>query len=175
MIKELDRTAKLVLDNSIDYTISIPHKQLLYLVVKRIFDAFCSLIGILFLIPVAIIIKIAYMLCGDFHSIIYTQDRIGKDGKLFKFYKFRSMIPNADEELKKLLKKDKNLAREYKINKKLDNDPRITKAGKFISIATKNKNNVFLKNLSNSIFPPDVLFFQVLHLLLLYMDLIKQT
>ena len=132
MIKELDQTAKLVLDNSIDYTISIPHKQLLYLVLKRVFDAFCSLIGILFLIPVAIIVKIAYMLCGDFHSIIYTQDRIGKDGKLFKFYKFRSMIPNADEELKKLLKKDKNLAREYKINKKLDNDPRITKAGKFI-------------------------------------------
>ena len=91
-----------------------------------------GLIGIIVLIPITILLKIAYMLTGDFHRIIFTQERIGKNGKLFKFYKFRSMVPNADEVLFKLLKEDKKLAREYKINKKLKNDPRITKVGKFI-------------------------------------------
>jgi len=47
------------------------------------------------------------MLTGDFNSIIYTQDRIGKNGKIFKLYKFRSMIPNADEVLFRTLELDK--------------------------------------------------------------------
>ena len=69
---------------------------------------------------------------GDFHSIFYTQERIGKNGKLFKLYKYRSMIPNADQVLDKLLKENKEMAKEYKLNKKLENDPRITKAGRLI-------------------------------------------
>ena len=73
---------------------------------------------------------------GDFHSIFYTQERIGKDGKLFKLYKYRSMIPNADEVLQKLLKENKEMAKEYKLNKKLDNDTRITKVGKLIRKAS---------------------------------------
>ncbi len=97
-----------------------------YLCVKRIFDIFVSMIGLVILIPIAVIIKIANMLTGDFHSIFFVQDRIGKDGKLFKFYKFRTMVPNADEVLKDLLK-DKKLKAEYDKNKKLKNDPRITK------------------------------------------------
>ena len=106
--------------------------KLYYRVVKRIFDIFVSIFGLLFLLPITLIIKIAYMCTGDFNKIIFTQKRIGKDGKEFNFYKFRSMIPNADEELKKLLKSNKKLAEEYKENKKLKNDPRITKIGKFI-------------------------------------------
>lgn len=132
MIQELDDKAELVLCDKVKETIGIKRYNRLYHFFKRTFDFVCSLIGVFFLIPVSIIIKICYMLCGDFHSIIYTQDRIGKNGKLFKLYKFRSMIPNADEELKKLLKKDKLLANEYKVNKKLENDPRITKVGRFI-------------------------------------------
>ena len=104
----------------------------LFLFVKRLFDVMVSLVGVIFLIPVILLVKIAYMLTGDFHKIIFTQNRIGKDGKEFKFYKFRSMIVNADDELKRLLKEDKKLAKEYKLNKKLKNDPRITKVGKFI-------------------------------------------
>lgn len=107
-------------------------KKYSYLITKRLFDIILSLFGILFLIPLSIIIKISYILNKDYSSIFYTQTRIGKNGKEFKLYKFRSMIPNADEVLKELLKKDKDLAKEYKINKKLKNDPRITKAGKFI-------------------------------------------
>ena len=107
-------------------------KEVSYLATKRLFDIIVSLIGIIFLIPIIILIKISYMINKDFDSIFFTQDRIGKNGKTFKFYKFRSMIPNADEVLFKLLKEDKKLAKEYKQNKKLKDDPRITKVGKFI-------------------------------------------
>ena len=106
--------------------------KIFYLIIKRLFDLVVSLIGIVFLIPIALIIKIIYMFDGDFTSIIYTQDRIGKNGKIFKLYKFRSMVPNADEVLGKLLKDNKELAQEYKVNKKLAKDPRITRVGNFI-------------------------------------------
>lgn len=107
-------------------------KHCLYLFIKRVFDIICALIGLVFLLPIALIVKISYILTGDFNSIFFSQNRIGKNGKEFKFYKFRSMIKNADEELEKLLKENKNLAKEYKINKKLKDDPRITKAGKIL-------------------------------------------
>lgn len=100
--------------------------------VKRIFDIIVALIACLFLIPITVGIKIATLLSKDTKSIFFTQERIGKDGKIFKFYKFRSMVPNADEILYKLLESDRKIAREYKQNKKLKNDPRITKVGKFI-------------------------------------------
>ena len=107
-------------------------KRVIYLGTKRLFDLFVSMIGLILLIPIAIIVKIAYMLHGDFTSVIFTQDRIGKNGKLFKFYKFRSMVPNADEILFKALAEDEKLREEYSMNKKLKNDPRITKVGKAI-------------------------------------------
>ena len=107
-------------------------RKKIYRITKRIFDLLFSIIGMLFLIPITIIIKICYVLTGDFHRIIFVQKRIGKNGKEFNFYKFRSMVPNADQVLFDLLKKDKKLAKEYKINKKLKNDPRITKIGKLI-------------------------------------------
>ena len=107
-------------------------KRIIYLSTKRIFDILVSLIGLLVLIPIAIFVKTAYMLSGDFHSVIFVQDRIGKDGKHFKFFKFRSMVPNADEILFKALAEDEKLREEYSMNKKLKNDPRITKVGKLI-------------------------------------------
>ena len=107
-------------------------KKIAYRVVKRFFDIILGLIGFIFLMPVALGVKLAYILNGDFHSIFFTQERIGMNGRLFKFYKFRTMVPNADEILEKLLKEDKKLAKEYKLNKKLEHDPRITKAGDFL-------------------------------------------
>ena len=103
-----------------------------YLFVKRLFDIIVSLVGIVFLIPVTIVLKIAYMLTGDFHRIFFVQERIGKNGKKFKFLKFRSMVPNADEILFRTMELDAIVAEEYKKNKKLKNDPRITKLGRFI-------------------------------------------
>ncbi len=107
-------------------------KWCLYLFVKRVFDIFVGLIGLILLIPVSIIIKIVSICSGDFKSIFFTQKRIGKNGKEFNFYKFRSMVPNADEILFKMLEENKEAAEEYRINKKLKNDPRITKVGKII-------------------------------------------
>jgi len=107
-------------------------KKCIYLFVKRIFDIFCSVVGVLFLIPISIIIKICYVCTGDFNSIFYSQLRIGKKGKVFRLYKYRTMIVSADEVLENLLKNDPKLKKEYEINKKLKNDPRITKCGKLI-------------------------------------------
>ena len=84
-----------------------------YLFCKRLFDIVCGLIGFIVLVPIIIIVKIFTLLSGDKESIFFTQSRIGQNGKEFKFYKFRSMVPNADEVLFELLKKD----------------PRITKVG----------------------------------------------
>ncbi len=114
------------------HTIFDDLKENLYLFNKRLFDIIISLIGIIFLIPIALIIKIAYIFTGDFNSIFLKQKRIGLDGKEFNFYKFRSMIVNADDKLYELLDNNKKLRKEYQINKKLKNDPRITKVGKFI-------------------------------------------
>ena len=107
-------------------------KRFIYLSIKRIFDIIVSLIGLIFLIPIAIVVKISYMITGDFKSIFFVQDRIGKNGKTFKFFKFRTMVPNADEILFKALANNVKLREEYSMNKKLKNDPRITKAGKLI-------------------------------------------
>ena len=107
-------------------------KMAIYNIIKRLFDIFCALLGIILLIPTYIFVKIAYMVTGDFSKVIFKQKRYGKNGKEFNFYKFRSMVKNADEILFKLLEEDKELAKECKKNKKLKNDPRITKVGKFI-------------------------------------------
>ena len=102
-----------------------------YLFIKRIFDIICALIGIILLVPITIIVKIAYLLTGDKHCVVYSHERIGKNGKPFKLYKFRSMVPNADKILEEMLK-DSAVEAQYKKNMKLDNDPRITKIGNIL-------------------------------------------
>ena len=104
----------------------------IYFIVKRLFDIIVGLIGLVFLIPLTIIIKIAYMCTGDFHSIFYTQIRVGKNGKLFRLFKYRSMVKNADKVLEEKLKTDKEFKKEWDKFQKVDNDPRITKVGKMI-------------------------------------------
>jgi len=119
----------LTLDQSLETSKS---NKLAYRFIKRVFDILCSIIGILCLIPLTYLVKICYLFSGDNHSVYYTQYRIGKNGKLFKIYKFRSMIPNADEALDKILAENEDLREEYRVYKKLRNDPRITKVGKFL-------------------------------------------
>lgn len=102
-----------------------------YFGIKRVFDIFCALIGIIALVPVGIVTKICYLFMGDKESIFYKQKRIGKDGKYIYIYKFRSMISNADEVLKELLK-DPNYKEQWELNQKFENDPRITKIGNIL-------------------------------------------
>lgn len=102
-----------------------------YLFVKRFFDIIFSLIATIFLIIIGLIIKIIYLFNKDSSSIFYTQERVGKDGKVFKLYKFRSMVPNADEVLKEMLKK-KKYKHQWEKYQKFEDDPRITKLGGFL-------------------------------------------
>lgn len=100
--------------------------------IKRILDIMGGLCGILILIPLTIGIWIANKLLKDDGPIFYTHERIGQDGKIFKMYKYRSMVVGADEKLKEYLEENEEARKEYKEYKKLKNDPRITKIGKFI-------------------------------------------
>lgn len=100
--------------------------------IYRTADIIVGLIGCLLTIILFIIIKIAYLKEHDRYPVLFTQERIGLNGKLFKMYKFRSMIPNADEVLFELMESNEEIRNEYNKNKKLHNDPRITKIGQKI-------------------------------------------
>ena len=100
--------------------------------VKRAIDILGGFCGLLILIPLTIGIWIANKITKDNGPIFYTQERIGKNGKTFKMYKYRSMIVGADEKLRKYLEENKEAREEYKKYKKLKNDPRVTKIGDFI-------------------------------------------
>lgn len=106
--------------------------EITYKFVKRTIDIIGSLVGVIALIPLTIGIYIANLINKDKGPIFYTQERIGKNGKLFKMYKFRSMVVGADEKLQEYLKQNRDAREEYKKYKKLKDDPRITKVGKFI-------------------------------------------
>ena len=99
---------------------------------KRLIDIIASLFGLLLLIPITIFVYIKNHSEGDKDPIFFTQERIGKNGKTFKIYKFRTMVPNAEKVLEELMEKDPAIKEEYTKHKKLVNDPRITKAGKFL-------------------------------------------
>lgn len=99
---------------------------------KRFFDITGALVGVVMLVPVTILVKLAMMLTGDFAPIFYKQERIGKNGKAFKLYKFRSMMRDADSKLEGILANNHQLAAEYRSLQKLNDDPRVTKVGKFL-------------------------------------------
>ena len=102
-------------------------------IVKRIIDVVGALVGVVALIPLTIIIYITRIVLKENDGpIFYDQLRIGKDGKVFKMYKYRSMVIGADEKLFKYLEENEEARKEYKEYKKLKDDPRITKIGKFL-------------------------------------------
>ncbi len=101
-------------------------------IIKRIVDILAGIIGIMILIPLMLIIKVANIFTKDTASIFFSQNRIGKGGKVFKMYKFRTMMVGAEEELDRLLAENEDLRNEYEINKKIKDDPRVTKIGRFL-------------------------------------------
>lgn len=108
------------------------HNNIIEKCIKRLIDIFSGLIGSILLIPITLIIKIMFLKDGDRDSIFFTQSRIGLNGKMIQIYKYRSMVPHAEEVLEELMKINPDIKREYLTNKKLENDPRITKIGQFI-------------------------------------------
>ncbi len=101
--------------------------------VKRVIDIIAGLVGTILLIPITIGIYIARkMLKEDDGPIFYDQLRIGKGGKYFKLYKYRSMVIGADDKLKDYLAENEEAREEYSKYKKLKKDPRITKLGNFL-------------------------------------------
>lgn len=108
-------------------------RSFMYRVAKRAFDIVFALVGCIGVVLLIPFVKISYLLTGDKAPIFLKNHmRIGKDGKPFRFYKFRSMVPDAERILHEELFKDPAILAEYQQNKKLKNDPRITKMGKFL-------------------------------------------
>jgi lipopolysaccharide/colanic/teichoic acid biosynthesis glycosyltransferase len=99
-----------------------------YLFVKRFMDICLSLIGIIILLPVFILIALLIKLEDRKGSFVFSQVRIGKDGRSFHMYKFRSMVSNAEELLENLLEHNEASGPLFKMKE----DPRVTKIGKFL-------------------------------------------
>ncbi len=100
----------------------------MYPKIKRLMDIVISILALILFSPFAIIIMFV-ILFEDFGSPIYLQPRVGKGGELFNFFKFRSMVRNADE----ILFGDPELLKTLRTGShKLKDDPRITRIGKII-------------------------------------------
>lgn len=99
-----------------------------YWVLRRGQDIFFSALALLALSPVLLIVALAVFIDDPHGSPLFAQMRCGRDGKLFKMYKFRSMKQGAEQHLEELLERNEKDGPVFKIK----NDPRITKVGKII-------------------------------------------
>ena len=108
-------------------------KLMVYKFLKRVIDIIGGLVGVILLIPMTLCIYIARVINKENDGpIFYEQLRVGKNGKEFRFYKYRSMVMNADEKLEEYLEQNEEARLEYQKYKKLRHDPRITKLGEFL-------------------------------------------
>lgn len=104
-----------------------PRKQYLYRFFKRISDVILSAVGLVCLAPVFLILAI-WIMVDDFGNPFYSQVRVGKDGRHFRMWKFRSMVKNADALKKELLELNEVQGAMFKMKE----DPRVTRVGHFI-------------------------------------------
>ncbi|MED3897039.1 sugar transferase [Priestia aryabhattai] len=111
----------------INNTVSV-NERLLYLMCKRSIDILGSLIGLVILSVFILVIAIAIKLEDPKGPIFFSQKRIGKGGKEFNMYKFRSMVTDAEERLKDLLELNETTGAMFKMK----NDPRVTRIGHLI-------------------------------------------
>ena len=99
-----------------------------YWVIRRAQDIVLSALALIVLfIPMAIV-ALLIVIDSPGASPIFTQTRVGRDGKTFRFFKFRTMVPHAEDKLKELLKYNEMKGPAFKIA----NDPRITHFGRFL-------------------------------------------
>lgn len=99
-----------------------------YWICRRAQDIFFSLLALIVLSPVMLITALVIWIDSPGASPIFSQTRVGRKGKEFKFLKFRSMVPNAEAKLDELLAQNEMDGPTFKIK----NDPRITRVGRFI-------------------------------------------
>lgn len=99
-----------------------------YFAIKRCFDVVASLMGMIVLSPVFMATAIAIKCEDPKGPVVFSQERVGKDGKSFKMYKFRSMYTDAEDRLVELQEQNEADGPVFKIK----DDPRITKVGHFI-------------------------------------------
>jgi undecaprenyl-phosphate galactose phosphotransferase len=104
-----------------------PLDRFMLRITKRFFDLIIATVLLIFLLPLFFILAIIISLDG--HSPIFYQNRIGKKNTLFKCFKFRTMVFDAESRLKDLLNNDPDARNEWEENRKLKIDPRITKIG----------------------------------------------
>lgn len=99
--------------------------------IKRGFDVAFSLLCLIIGSPLFLMIALGIFITSP-GKVIYSHKRIGRGGRAFRCYKFRSMHLDADKRLKALLDANPDLRLEWEINYKLKNDPRVTRFGTFL-------------------------------------------
>lgn len=102
-------------------------KSRIYEFSKRCIDILGALCGLILLSPILLVIMVLIK-CESKGPVIFSQERVGRYGKIFKMYKLRSMVVNAEELKKKLAAKNEMSGPMFKMK----DDPRVTKVGKFI-------------------------------------------
>ena len=112
----------------VNSNIDIHDTSKVYLFIKRFFDILASLCALVLLSPLFLIISLMIVIDDPHGGPFFCQKRVGKNGKEFNFYKFRSMVVNAEELLASLKDKNEMEGPAFKIK----DDPRITKIGRFI-------------------------------------------
>jgi Undecaprenyl-phosphate galactose phosphotransferase WbaP len=102
--------------------------------IKRIFDIAVALLLLGFLAPICLIVSLMIKRSGG--PIFFAHQRVGRGGRVFKCFKFRTMVPDAAEVLEQMLALDPEAREEWLRTRKLKNDPRITRIGKFLRITS---------------------------------------
>ena len=126
-------TTEAIVEPKKEETIEMKNKKIVYRFIKRIIDIIGGLVGIVLLIPITIVLYLISIFSKENKGpIFYEQLRVGKNGKYFRIYKFRTMIIGADKILKKYLEENEEARIEFEKNQKLEYDPRITKLGKIL-------------------------------------------
>ena len=103
-------------------------KKPLYSFIKRLFDIVVSFLGLVVLLVPMLIISLIIVIDSPGSAPFFVQKRVGKNGREFNFYKFRSMVPNADKLLETLLDQNEMEGPAFKMK----DDPRMTRVGRFI-------------------------------------------
>ena len=106
----------------------VSHEDRVYWAVRRAQDILLSSLALVALSPLLLITYAAIWIDSPGARPIFTQQRVGRNGKLFKMYKFRTMCPDAEQKLKDLMDHNEKDGPVFKMK----NDPRITRVGKFL-------------------------------------------